>query len=361
MLQNLFAKKGLDAIFLTKPENTRYFTNFIGTFGFALITKANQKFLITDSRYTEQAKKLCTKDTQIIIVENSFNEELAKLIKKLHIKKIGFESENLSYHQALKLRREHKEQSFVPLSKEVDQLRMVKTANEIKKIQKSQLLNEQTLSQVLKLVKTGISETEIAWQIYKIGRDFGADSTSFDPIIGFGKNSASPHYMPNKNCKLKKGDIVLIDMGLKYEGYCSDMTRTFFTVTPSSQQAEVYNTVLSAQVNALENLQIGATGKTGDELSRSIINKAGYGDFFTHANGHGLGLEIHESPSLSSKTKHKDRSIILAENMVVTVEPGIYLPNKFGIRIEDMVLIQKSKNQNLTKFPKKINEVIIKI
>ncbi|PIQ78399.1 Xaa-Pro dipeptidase [Candidatus Peregrinibacteria bacterium CG11_big_fil_rev_8_21_14_0_20_41_10] len=347
--------KNLSALYLTKPENIRYFTGFIGTFGIALVS-SNHTYLITDGRYTEQAKKLCNKKTQIIIIKDSLNEEIKKLAQKHKWQKVGFEGNHLTYYQALKIRRDYKPLNLTPLGGEIDQLRIIKTEQEISTMKESQHINEKTLTETLKFLKVGITEAEIAWKIREIAYQLGATELAFDPIIAFGKNSSSPHYTPDHKCKLKKGDVVLIDMGVKYEGYCSDMTRTFFTKPPSTQEAEVYNTVLAAQVNAINKLKPGMRGKQGDLLSRQIIEQAGYGDHFAHANGHGVGLEIHESPSLSSKSKHQDRNMRLAKNMIITVEPGIYLPGKFGVRIEDMIVIKDEQNINLTKFPKQIIE-----
>ena len=240
----------------------------------------------------------------------------------------------------------------------LDHLRAVKTSEEIKLIAKSQQINEKTLKAALKLLKPGIKEKNLAWKIIDIGHQLGAEDISFEPIVAFGKNSASPHYTPAET-KYKKSDVVLIDMGMKYKGYCSDMTRTFLPKKASSSLIDHYELVLTAQENCIQNVRAGHKGTHGDFLSRSVFEAVDLAEKFTHSNGHGVGLEIHEAPSLSIKQKRKDRTMKLVENMVITVEPGLYFEGKYGIRIEDMIVVGKSKNKNLTKFPKKIEKILI--
>jgi len=357
MRQNkVLEKLKLDAALITKQENVRYLTDFIGTFGQAFLTK-NKTYLITDKRYALQAKKLCHPDVEIIILEN-YEEDLNKLIKKHKVKTLGCEDTATTYSRYKKLKELLKDVKLKPVKKEIDYLRAIKTDEEISKIKKSQEINEKTLTEIRKFIVPDVTESELAWKIISIGRDFGAEGVSFDPIVAFGQNSASPHYMPTDS-KYKKGQSVLIDMGMVYKGYCSDMSRTFLPKDVTNEMVQVYNIVLAAQENCIKNLRPGMKGSKGDKLSRSIIEKADYGEYFTHANGHGVGLEIHEAPSLSFKEKHKDRTMTIEENMVVTVEPGIYLENKFGVRIEDMILIGAEKNENLTKFPKDIKDITI--
>ena len=178
---------------------------------------------------------------------------------------------------------------------------------------------------------------------------------SFRPIVGFGANSAIPHHQ-NTDKKFKKGDVVLVDMGFIYGGYCSDMTRTFFTKKPSDLEAQIYNTVLKAQEAAIKHMKIGNTGGDCDKIARDIIAKAGYGKNFGHSLGHGIGLEVHESPNVGPNSKDK-----LVEHCVITSEPGIYLAGQFGVRIEDMIHVTKKGPVNLAKFPKKLEDVTIKI
>lgn len=334
---------------ITKPENVKYLSGFSGSFGELIIT-SNKKYLITDARYKEQAKKLTNPDFEIIIIEN-YKEDLSKLFKDNKIKTLRFESTNFTYSKFVSYSKVFSKIKLKPIQTEIDLLRMIKSEHEISLIQKSQVLNENTLTQALKFLKPGISEKELANKIITIGLDLGAETVSFDPIVAFGKNSSSPHYTPDKY-KLKESDIALIDIGFKLNGYCSDMSRTFLPKNARSEMKNMYSLVLEAQENCLKNLKSGIKASLGDKLSRDVFIKAGLDQYFTHANGHGVGLEIHEAPSLSSKAKHKDKNIILQENMVVTVEPGLYFSGKFGIRIEDMAVITKSGIKNLTKFAK---------
>ena len=191
-----------------------------------------------------------------------------------------------------------------------------------------------------------LREIDVAWEIKSLGHKHSAEDVSFGPIVAFGKNTSIPHHKSG-NTRLKPNDIVLIDMGMKYKGYCSDMTRTILPKKPTKLQNHLYNTVLKAQENALNNLKPNLSEQKIDSSARDIIEAAGYSENFGHATGHGVGLNIHESPNLNEKGKAK-----LKPGMIITIEPGIYLPGKFGIRIEDMALITKQGHKNLTKVPK---------
>ncbi len=353
----LLDEKGLDAILVTKKENVRFLTGFIGTFGQVLVTH-NKDYLITDPRYALEAERLVYPGTKIVIIDDYY-DDLTKLLRKHKVKTLGIEDTDLTYAGFRKLKKKLKGIKLKPLEQSLDNGRLVKTPEEIRLIRKSQIINEKALAEGLKsLRREGIRERDLAWKLIQIGHDLGAEDISFDPIVAFGKNSASPHYTPGTR-KYKKEDVVLIDMGMKFKGYCSDMSRTFLPRKASGELMYHYDIVLKAQQNCIDKLRPGRKGSYGDKLSRSVIEKHELGEYFTHANGHGVGLEIHEAPSLSSKTKHKDRSMTMQENMVVTVEPGIYLPGKYGIRIEDMIVIGGDENENLTKFPKTIQDVLI--
>lgn len=351
MKQFLKKIKKTQGYLITDPANIQYLTNFTGSNGAVLLTQ-KKAYLITDARYTRVAQKVAPDNVDVIITSYLY-QDLKSLLKINKIRTVLFEAHRVSVqqHQMMKL--------LLPRTKPttgfVEKFRMVKTDEEIKHLIKSQRLNEKTLKEVIKKLKTGKTEKQIAWEIQTIGRDLGADDISFEPIVGFGTNSGSPHHH-NTTRKLKKGDMVLIDMGMKYKGYCSDMTRTFFTQKPTAKQAEIYNLVLKAQVEAEKALRPNMWGKTADGVARDIIAKAGYGPQFSHSLGHGIGLEVHEAPSLS--TGYRKR---LPEGTVVTIEPGIYLENSFGVRIEDMVILRRNKAENITKIPKKLEESILSI
>lgn len=356
MYKNLLKECKCEGVLITKPENVFYLSGFSGSFGEIILTN-KKTILITDSRYKLEAQKKCKFEIEILIIEDYF-EDLNKLVKKLKIKNLGFESTNLSYARFLRLKKEISNTKLIPIKNEIDQLRIIKNDKEIELITLSQKLNEQVLSEFVPLIRNGakknLTEQELATKIKLRGLELGAEDVSFEPIVAFGKNAASPHYTPS-NYKLKSSEAVLVDMGFKLNGYCSDMSRTFLPSKPSNELFAAYNAVLDAQEYCIENVKPGMTGVEADNLSRSILEEHSLAEYFTHANGHGVGLEIHEAPSLSSKSKHNDRNIILAKNMVVTVEPGVYIERKFGIRIEDMIIIgngPKGAATMISEFPK---------
>lgn len=346
-------KKSPQALLITNKSNIRYISAFTGSSGFLLITK-NKKYLFTDFRYIQRA--LCTIKKGIQIIDNTKmwkDEELLKnnwqkILRKHRIHLLGIEESNLTIAQFKKFKKISKKISFIDVSGKVESLREIKSKDEIKKIIQSQRINEKVFNEIKKIVlhRPSISEMDLAWKIKELSYKYNADDISFSPIVAFGENSASPHHSPTPR-KLKKSDIVLIDMGMKFQGYCSDMTRTILPPSPTKKQKEIYNLVLKAQTYAIKNISFGITGKKADKLSRDIIEKSGYKEFYSHAGGHGIGLDVHESPSLSENYKKK-----LKQNSIITVEPGIYLPGEFGVRIEDMVLITKTGNKNLTTITK---------
>lgn len=327
---------------ITNKYNLKYLTNFTGTFGQLFITKSKTYF-ITDFRYLRVAGKVLPKGMALVTAKKGL---LKELIAKHKIKEVFFEAHNLNFAFYERLKKILKPTKLSPSTDFIEKSRIIKTAEEIRLIIKAQRIAEKVFREVSKNLKPGKTEQQIAWEIEQLGHEYGADTISFPPIIGFGKNSGSPHHQ-NSNKKLKKGELVLIDMGMKYKGYCSDMTRMVFTGKPTPKQKEIYNLVLEAQETAIKKLKANIKGNTADKWARDVITKAGYGENFGHSLGHGIGLEVHESPSLSS---NYDKPI--PKGTIVTVEPGIYLENSFGIRIEDMVLVKGNSVTNLTKIPK---------
>jgi len=353
----------MQANLITNKSNIKYLSNFSGSSGFMLLTK-KKKYLFTDFRYIERAKTSVKKDIEIIDTlrmwrnQEDLKNNWGKILKKHKINQINIEESSLTIKHFKKFKEITKKAipknkiKYSDISGEIETMREVKTKEEIKLITKSQRINEKVFLDILILIKNSlknqkkISEIEIAWEIKRLGHKYGAEDISFEPIVCFGKHSSIPHHLPSKST-LKKGQMILIDMGMKYKGYCSDMTRTLFTAPATKEQKEVYNTVLQAQLNGLKNIKAGITGKKADELSRKIIEKAGYGKYYGHAGGHGVGLDIHEAPSIYEKYQKP-----LKENSIITIEPGIYLEGKFGVRIEDMAIVSKKGTKNITKIPK---------
>ncbi len=351
---------------ITNKSNIAYLSGFTGSSGFMLLTKS-KNYLFTDFRYIERAKNSIKKGIEIVDTTRMWRnkEELRKnwqkVLKKHRVKTLGVEESDLSVTRYKQYKKISGKIKFSNISGEIESTREVKKQDELMLIKKSQQINEKVFLEIKDLIRkhlksgnrTALTEAQVAWKIREFANNHGAEDLSFDPIVGFGKNSAIVHHEPGKT-KLKKGDIVLIDMGVKYQGYCSDMTRMIFTAKPTKLQEEVYNLVLKAQENAISQIKAGHTGAKADKFSRKIIEKGGYGEAYGHAGGHGIGLDIHETPSLSENYKKK-----LKENSVITIEPGIYLPGKFGVRIEDMIIPQKRGNKNLTSLKKSIKESLI--
>jgi len=352
LLQKKLLEKNIPAVLITNKINIFYLTGFESS-NVQILATPKQIYLFTDSRYAQIAKDICTKiKIKLIIPKLGLIAELKSLIKS---SELYFEEENLLFQSYQRFKKALQPIQFKPLNNFVTDLRLQKNTEEIKLLQKAQEIAEKVFEQVKQQLKVGQTEKEIAWEIQKLSHEFGAEDISFPAIVAFNENSAIPHHQPTSK-KLKRGDVVLIDMGVKYEGYCSDMTRMIFTKQPTAEQTKVYNTVLKAQLESIKAMQAGKTGKEIDKIARDIIDNAGYKNKFGHSLGHGIGLEVHEQPNLSPHSEIK-----IAENTVITNEPGIYLENNFGVRIEDMLLITGKKNLNLTKIDKQLKNCIVKI
>ncbi len=351
----------IEATLITSPTNIRYLSGFKGTYGQILITK-NKKYLLTDSRYIEVANKLTNKESttkQLEIINISplgYEKTFEKLIQKEKITKLFFEPGNMTIEGFKKLKTILKGYSqFSTLGSQfsIESLRYIKSNDEIKLLKKSQSINDEIFAEIKKQLKIGQTEKEIGWKIKEFAYLKNCEDISFEPIVAINEHSAVPHHHPTSK-KLKKGDILLIDMGLKYNGYCSDMTRVIFTKKPTQIEQNIYSTVLKAQKNAISKIKAGMKCSQIDAFARDLIKEAGYFDNFGHSTGHGIGLDIHEKPALSAKSKD-----VLKENVAVTIEPGIYLSGKFGIRIEDMIIVGKNASENITKSPKELEELVL--
>lgn len=334
----------MDKTLITHLPNVKYLADFSGSNGFMILGKEN--YFFTDFRYREIAKKLekNSAGTKLKFVE--IDKNLPKKLQKIlgNSKEIAFEAEHMTVDELSHWKKKLKDVKFIKLANTIEKLRKYKNVEEIVKLKKSQLINEKTLERVQKLLKPGITELEVAWKIKIIGHDLGAEDVSFEPIVAFQENSSRPHHQ-NGNRKLKNNELVLIDMGMKFQGYCSDMTRTFFFGKGTSEQQKIYDLVLKAQIAGIKAVKAGVKAKIPDLAARKVMGK--YEEFFGHSLGHGIGLEVHEAPSLSPRSKD-----ILEENMIVTVEPGIYIEGKFGVRIEDMGRVTKTGYENFSNAEK---------
>jgi len=344
-LRAAFEANGIDGILISSPFNRRYISNFTGTSGVVLISSDQAQF-ITDFRYIEQASKQC-EGFEIIKFSDTIPQEVARQVKKLGIQKLGFEEDYISF-SSYKVYDKEIEAELVPVSGVIEKLRLIKTDAEIKIIKEAADIADAAFKHILDFIRPGITELEVANELEFFMRKSGAVSSSFDTIVASGYRSALPHGVASEKV-IEKGDMVTLDYGAYYKGYVSDITRTIAVGEPDSKLKAIYEIVLEAQLRGMEGIKPGMTGKQADALTRDYISEKGYGEYFGHSTGHGIGLEVHEGPSLSMKSE-----LVLEPGMIVTCEPGIYIPGLGGVRIEDDVLITKDHNEALTHSAKEL-------
>jgi Xaa-Pro aminopeptidase len=336
----------LDAILITSRVNRLYVSGFDSSAGAMLLTD-KEAYFFTDFRYIEAANsKVTDAHINVVTTENTYEKQISAIIKEHGITNVGFENESLTYSEHQKWD-ENLEAELVPAQNILTQLRAVKSRADLEKMIKAQRISEKAFLEVLPLVKPGITERQLAAElIYRLLKN-GADNVSFDPIVVSGVKTSLPHGTPGEE-KIAEG-FVTFDFGVKLEGWCSDTTRTVCVGTPTDEMKNVYETVLKAQKAGIAQACAGVIGSSIDSAARTVISDAGYGDYFGHGFGHGLGLEVHES---------RFGSPIYTEEVpagaVMTAEPGIYLPGKFGVRIEDTIFITESGNENITKLEKSL-------
>ncbi len=341
-------EQGIDAALIYSELNQQYLSDFRFTDGFLMIT-ASDAYLITDFRYYEMALNSADKEFQVLMPD-SRTDFINDTLKKAGCKNIGFEGNVLSYLQYMKLKDNHPSFNLIDMKNTIELLREVKSEEEISWIAKAQEITDNAFSHLLKMITPQMTEIEVAAELEYAMRRLGADGFAFDTIAVSGDASALPHGTP-RNLKLKKGFLTM-DFGAKYNGYCSDMTRTIVIGTADKEIKKLYNTVLLAQSEALAYLKAGASCFTADKIARDLIDKE-YNGCFGHSLGHSVGLFIHESPSLSKAAGER----VLRKNEILTVEPGIYILGKYGCRIEDMVAIKENGIFNFTKSTKELIEI----
>lgn len=353
--RKLLEEKGLDAAFIASPANIRYLSGFAGTDSYLYLSSKRQ-VILTDSRYTLQAEEE-GKDCEVRTIkgERVYGVLLKELLEEDKVKRLGFEDGVMTWQFVKKLQEaagdKWGEERWVPLGEELSLLRAVKDEGEIEKLARAEQIGDEAFSYILTQIKPGITELEIAAKLEYYMKSHRAQEKSFDTIAASGLHSAMPHAVPSEKV-LEKGDFLTLDFGCKYQGYCSDMTRTVVIGKANEKQKEIYKIVLEAQEAALAGLRAGMTGAEGDALARKVIEEAGCGDYFGHGLGHSVGLEIHEKPALSPKDQ-----TILRPGIIETVEPGIYIPGLGGVRIEDMTVITENGIKNLTSSPKELIEL----
>ena len=346
--QELIKNEGLVGMIITDPYNMRHISGFRGGEG-ALYISATQQVLITDSRYTEQAEK----ESDFMIVqehrghtrEQIFAECLAKEEGTLAI---GYEDQSLLCCQFDKMAKAMPVKDWVPMGGKVDALRRIKTAEEIEYLAQAEHIGDVAFSKILDFLRPGVSELEVAAELEYQMKKAGAEDLGFNTIIASGLNSSMPHAIPGKK-KLEAGDFVTMDFGCKFGGYCSDMTRTVAVGEPGDEMKKVYHTVLEAQLAGIAAAKAGVPGVDIHMAAQKVIADAGYGAYFGHGFGHSVGIEIHENPNANLRNKEP-----LPVGAAISAEPGIYLPGRFGVRIEDVLVLTETGNINLTKAPKEL-------
>ncbi len=345
-LRTELENKQYDAFITSFMPHLRYLTGFSGSNGLCIITRT-KVFFLTDFRYKEQieAEVVCSRSfiTSGELIEKAAEENLLRGCKH-----VGVERDYLSLAHYSDLRKHFTSTRFAPASELVEQLASRKTEDEILLIAKAVAITDAVFEEILKVIRTGISELDISAEISYLHKKHGAEKDSFEPIVVSGKRGSLPHGRPSSK-KIKRGELITLDLGCFYHGYCSDLTRTVAVGKPSVEARKVYGVVLEAQRKAIDYARIGIEAKSLDRVARSDIHDKGYGKYFGHGLGHGIGLQIHELPRVSVRSTD-----ILQPGNVITVEPGVYLPGKFGVRIEDDIVIRNGGCEVLTMAPKSL-------
>ncbi|RFU65664.1 M24 family metallopeptidase [Peribacillus glennii] len=338
-------KTQVDGLLITSTYNRRYMTNFTGSAGVALISQQEAKF-ITDFRYVEQAGKQAA-GFEIVQHQGLITEEVANQAKAMGIKKLGFEQDHMTF-SLYKVYEAAFEGELVPLAGLIEKLRLIKTSSEIKILKEAAKIADAAFMHIAEFIRPGLTELEVSNELEFFMRKQGATSSSFDTIVASGERGALPHGVASSKV-IETGDLVTLDYGAYYNGYVSDITRTVAVGKPSARLKEIYDIVLEAQLRGMAGIKPGMTGKEADALTRNFISEKGYGQYFGHSTGHGIGLEVHEGPALSVRS-----DTILEPGMAVTVEPGIYIPGVGGVRIEDDTIITIRGNETLTHSTKEL-------
>ncbi len=340
-------------VLIDSPSNLYYYTGFTGGEGMFLMPAdlSVQGYLITDSRYYEQVEKECP-DLILVRLEGiGYSEAVKKILNDTFTtqgKTVVAVESSMNLAQYLKLCETCTDVTFKIANDGIMKSRMVKDEQELQCIAKAEAIGDAAFTHILDIIKPGLLESEIALELEFFMKRHGASKLSFDTIVASGPNSSMPHAQVT-NREIQAGDFVTMDFGCVYQGYCSDMTRTIAIGKPTDEMKKVYQIVLDANLRAMEGICEGVSCNVIDALARDYIKEQGYGDYFGHGLGHGVGLDIHEEPRFSPKC-----NVVTEENMVITDEPGIYLPGKFGVRIEDLVVVKKNGYEKLSHSDKQL-------
>ena len=348
-LRQGLAEEGIEAIFISQPENRHYLSGFDGSAGFLLIT-SQETVLATDFRYLEQAERQAP-DYEIFQISGAIVDWFPRLVAELNLRRLGFEAGHITFamYQRLTdgLNKAQSQLKLIPTDGVVESLRAIKEPEEIELITKAVAISDNAMDYIGDIIHIGMSEKEVAWEIEKFMRENGSETIPFDIIVASGPNSALPHAKPSSRT-IHSGEPVIIDIGARVGGYSSDLSRTICLGAPDDTFNKVYDTVLGAQLAALAIISEGMTGGQIDNVARTVIQEAGYGEAFGHSLGHGVGLAPHELPRLSPNSPEN-----LVDGMVFTAEPGIYLSGWGGVRIEDVAVMESGKARVVSKARKR--------
>jgi Xaa-Pro aminopeptidase len=332
---------GLDALLVSQMENRRYLSGYTGDAGHLLIT-AQDALLATDFRYYEQVERQAP-DFRLVKVAARYEEVFGQMIAETGAKRVGFESQVVTYDQFEGWKRALPDVKWVATKEIVEQIRVIKDEGELAIIRRAVILADQAAEHVIGLLRPGMTELEAAWELEVYMRTHGAEAIGFPFIVAAGPNASLPHAIPSTR-PIQAGEPITLDLGAQVDGYRSDLTRTVCLGKPKDDTyLKVWNTVLEAQLRAEEGIRAGVSGREADALAREVITAAGYGDYFGHGLGHGVGLAIHEAPRASRLAETP-----LPAGATLTIEPGIYLPGWGGVRIEDMGVIRENGVEILT-------------
>ena len=349
-LRHALQDAGHEAMLITAPASVRWLTGFTGSFGAALILLENSCFL-TDSRYTVQAAEQVSElPTRSFRSPQKFEEFLRDTVAEFSLQQLAFDQNQVTVGTLDKWQKTLSEVEFVPASDPIEELREIKSADEVERIRTACKLTDEALTLLLEQTRPGVKEIELLWSLEDFLRPHGA-SLAFDPIIVSGPRTARPHGEPSERV-IERGDFVTFDIGARLDGYCSDITRTVVVGPASDRQREVYEHLLKAQVACVDAMTPGAKGRTVDSLARTILDEKNLAQYFGHGLGHGLGALVHDSGRLSQTVDHD-----IQVGQVWTIEPGVYIEGFGGIRIEDDIVITESGNEVLTGFPKHLIEL----
>ena len=345
-LQETIRSRELDALLVTRPENMRYVSGFTGGEGALLITP-DKAMLLTDFRYYDQVAEEAT-DFELVKIESKTSQALKQCLKQLQTETLGFESTHVPFAQYQEWKKETRGTKWIPTEGVIEEMRMVKDDQELAMLRRAVAIADQACDYIRSYIQPGMSEKQVAWELESHMRTHGAEGVSFGFIVAAGPNGAKPHAVAQDR-PIQEGEPIVMDMGARFEGYCSDLTRTFCLGEPNEKMKELFDIVLQAQFAAEQGARAGLTGREVDALARDVIAERGYKEQFGHGLGHGVGLAVHEGPRLSQLSEE-----VLKPGMVCTIEPGIYISGWGGIRIEDMVVVRENTAEVLSQARKEL-------